>query len=132
MSSLLKTLAEKKGFLAKQAATAEMIEEAELKLGCRFSEEYKEYLSEFGEVKYYGHELTGILSSKRLHVVDVTLEERELNPSVPENLYVVEQAGIDGIVVWQSSTGEIYSTAPNGQPKKIAKSLNEYINSENE
>ena len=132
MNSLVKTLTDKKGFLPKQAVSADAIEEAERALGLTFAEEYKEYLSKFGEVKYYGHELTGILSAKRLHVVDVTLEERELNPTVPSDLYVVEQAGIDGIVVWQSCNGDVYSTVPNGQPKKIAKSLNDYVIGENE
>lgn len=31
------------------------------------------------------------------------------------------------IVIWQSSTGEIYLTAPNTEPKKICSSLDEYI-----
>jgi hypothetical protein len=58
----------------------------------------------------------------------VTKQEWELNPNVPHTLYVVENTGVDGIIIWQSSSGEIYMTSPNLQPKQIAKSLNEYIN----
>ena len=31
------------------------------------------------------------------------------------------------IVIWQSSDGTVYEATPNSKPKKIAKSLAEYI-----
>jgi hypothetical protein len=43
------------------------------------------------------------------------------------NLYVVEQANIDGIVIWQSETGEVFQTMPNALPIKISDSLLEYL-----
>ena len=46
-----------------------------------------------------------------------------------ENLYVIELLNIDGIVIWQSSDGEVYQTYPNSNPEKIANSLSEYIQS---
>ena len=103
------------------------IRSAEEALTLRFSEEYHEYLSELGIAAVNGHEITGICDSPRLNVVDVTISERIRNPTVPPNWYVVEQANIDYIVVWQSSTGEVYQTTPNAPPAKLCKALCEYL-----
>ncbi len=101
--------------------------EAEDSLSLHFSEEYKKYVSELGFAVYDDHELTGICKAKRLNVVDVTKTEREITPNVPYDWYVIEQLNIEGIVIWQSYTGEIHQTAPNSEPKKICDSLAEYI-----
>ena len=103
--------------------------EAEDSLSLRFSDEYKKYVSELGFAVYEDHELTGICKGKRLNVVDVTKTEREIAPDVPDDWYVIEQLNIEGIVIWQSSMGEIYQTTPNCEPKKICDSLSEYIES---
>lgn len=103
------------------------ISSAEEALKIKFSEEYHEYLSEFGTAALNGHELTGICESSRLNVINVTLSERNINPSAPSNWYVVEQANIDGIIIWQSSTGEVWQTAPNAPPIKLCESLCEYL-----
>ena len=73
-----------------------------------------------------GHELTGLGASSRLNVVDVTLEERQRNLNISPDWYVIEQTNIDGMVIWQSETGEIYQ-AVNEAGKKICGSLMEYI-----
>lgn len=103
------------------------IVEAEKLLNVKFSDEYKHYLSSIGVASADGHEFTGITPIERLHVVNVTLEERKNNPKVPPNMYVIEQANIDGIVIWQSENGEIYQTMPNAKPIRLCDSLSEYI-----
>lgn len=110
------------------AGSADDITKAEEKLKLSFSAEYKRYLLKFGFATYDGHEITGICKAKRLNVVDVTLSERSITPDVPANWYVIEQLNIDGIVIWQSTTGEIFQTTPNTKHKKICDSLAEYIN----
>ena len=50
-----------------------------------------------------------------------------MNPFVPDDWYVVENAGIDGIIIWQDKTGRIYQSMPNGQKEYIANSLAEYL-----
>ena len=102
------------------------INQAEQTLGLHFSADYRAYIAAFGAVSFAGHELTGICKSNRLNVVTVTLSERS-NITVPANWYVLEQANIDSIVLWQSSDGTVYATAPNSKPKKVASSLSEYI-----
>lgn len=105
---------------------ASAIEQAEDTLGLTFSKEYREYLLELGEAKAAGREFTGICKAKRLHVVDVTQEERE-NVPIPEDWYVVEQANIDGIVIWQDASGAVYQTGPGAKQKRLCKSLAAYL-----
>jgi len=103
------------------------IESAERDLKLCFNKEYKMYLLHYGLISYDNHELTGLCNSQRLNVVYVTKEEKEYNPQVSSDMYVIEQTNIDGIVIWQNSKGVIFQTCPNLPPVKIANSLSEYI-----
>lgn len=103
------------------------IETAEKKLKLRFAEDYRRYLQIIGLAMFNGHEMTGISTSSRLNVVNVTEREREKNSVVPANLYVVEETNIDGIVVWQDEGGQIYFSQPNCVPEKKHDSLAEYL-----
>ena len=127
MSNFVKALESKTDLYKLSSATVEQINDAEKSLNIIFADEYKEYLAVFGAASANAHEFTGICQSSRLNVVDVTISERQRNPSVPLELYVVEQANLDRIVVWQSSAGEVYQTAPNMQIVKLCKSLCEYL-----
>ena len=90
------------------------IKKAERKLKLKFSEDYIKYLLEFGAVAYYGTELSGLLSKKEerehlyFNVVRETLEEKEYDDTVPENMYIVEDLGVDGALAWQDETGAVY------------------------
>lgn len=112
------------------AATLEEVQQAELALGVSFSDEYKEYLLSLGVAAVGAHEFTGICGSSRLNVVDVTLKERELCGHDCDEMYVVEQEGIDNIVVWQASDRKVYWTVPGNMPVFVAASLAEYLLSE--
>lgn len=127
MNDFITELKEKADYVGSKGATEEEIIEAETMLSVSFSKEYKQYLSAVGFAIYDGHELTGICKAKRLNVVDATMLEREITPSVPSNWYVIEQLNIEGIVIWQSETGKIYQTAPKKRTKRICNSLAEYI-----
>lgn len=105
------------------------IDSAERDLNLSFSKEYKMYLLQYGLISYDNHELTGLCNSHRLNVVCVTKEERKIYPQIQSDMYVIEQTNIDGIVIWQSSNGDIFQTAPNTMLMKIADSLAEYIQS---
>lgn len=126
MSIIVETLKSKSLLNSPNIVSEEEIYNAEEILSLKFAKEYKDYLSEFAYAVFDEHELTGICKISRLNVVDVTLEERNYN-NVPNDWYVIEQANIDGIVIWQSETGEIYQTAPNSEPIKLCDSLSEYI-----
>ena len=127
MKKLDVVLARKKGLLQGKPVSDSAITECEQKLSVKFSDDYKECVRQYGALSYYGHELTGVVSSPRLNVVDVTNEEKKVNSGLPNNWYVIEQTGMDGIVIWQADSGEIFQSFPTGAYKKICNSLAEYI-----
>ena len=110
-----------------RSATEEQISDAENQLGLSFANEYKEYLAKFGAILACGIELSGIAKSEHRNVVSLTKQEWGLNPKVSHTMYVIQNIGIDGIIVWQDEKGAIYQSRPNTEPNKIASSLSEYI-----
>lgn len=107
-------------------ATDDEIAKSEQLLCVSFAPEYKAYVSAYGVASANGHELTGICTSQRLNVVNVTLSCRKQLPEA-DTLYVIEEANIDGIVLWQSATGEIYQSSSGKKLHKVCDSLREYI-----
>lgn len=118
---------ERQDFYFEGTVSMEKIKNAEDKLGLQFADDYKEYVAHYGTISFNGHELTGISCDRNLDVVAVT--EKQWNKNLIEEhlLYVIEEAHIDGIVIWQSPSGEIFQTSPNAEAKKICNSLAEYI-----
>lgn len=114
-------------FIGANGRSEEDISKVELALGVSFAPDYREYLKEIGLACFNGHEMTGITNIARVDVEKVTKTQKEYNPSVPDAWYVVEETNIDGIVVWQSATGEVYQTSPGSTATKIANNLTEYI-----
>ena len=113
-----------------EPATDKEIKDAEIELQVKFASDYDDYLRECGSLSWYGHILTGISKFPGVDVVKVTKEAREYNPQVPPEMYVIEEAHIDGIIVWQDPAGFIYQSMPNVKPVKVAGSLLEYIHKE--
>ena len=113
--------------IALKLATEKQISDAENQLGLKFANEYKEYLAKFGAIMADGIELSGIAKSEHRNVVSLTQQEWGLNQTVPHNMYVVENLGIDGIIIWQDEKGVIYQSTTDTEPAKIANSLAEYI-----
>ena len=83
------------GLTRLKGASQEQIRDAEKQLGLKFSNEYREYLAEFGHITVMGIEITGIVDPKYkyINVVDVTKKEWDLNPNVPHNMYVIQNLG---------------------------------------
>jgi len=131
MSKIIDVINDLSELLATGAADRTSIDDAEKELGLKFATEYKEYLGAFGSVIAEDVEITGIAKSKNRNVVAVTKREWELNPQVEHNMYVVENLAIDGIIIWQDETGNVFESMPNKQAKKVADSLADYILSQN-
>lgn len=127
MENIIDILKERDGFCSLNGVTEEEIKAAEQTLGLIFATEYGVYLKTFGLASFHGHELTGIIKSPRLSVVEQTITEKDNNPHVPDDFYVIEVANIDGIVIWQSGTGEIFETVYDSAPTLICRSLSDYI-----
>ncbi len=113
-------------FYGEKGASMAQIEDAEKALGLSFAPDFRECLHEFGAISLGGHELTGFSADKNLDVVEVTRRYWGKRDS-EKNLYVIEEAHIDGILVWQDTGGAIYETGPNAKARKIASSLVEYL-----
>lgn len=128
MSNLMK-LKNKPNFVAfPNGASDQEILDAESLLSLKFSSDFKEYTKEFGAVSFEGHELTGVVKSKRLNVVENTLAKRKTNNKFPLNYYVIENLGIDGLSILQDENGYVYLYSNENSIKKFASSLEEYFN----
>ena len=128
MDRIIEVIEEKIDLIAGQGASKQEIELAEKQLGIRFASEYKEYLQKYGSASFDGSEFTGITPIERLNVVIVTKKERDRDASGErDNCYVIEQTGMDDIVIWQDESGKVYQTYGIEKPKQIFNSLVEYI-----
>ena len=99
---------------------------AESVLGIRFHEEYRNYLLEYGVASFGSHEFLGLGGDDYLNVVQETLQERENNQDFPRNCYIIENFGIDGILILQGEEGDVFEWC-NGALKKICDDMREYI-----
>jgi len=127
MGKIIDVMKSADDFYAATGVSETEIKKAEEKLALSFAEEYKDYLRTFGVAEARGHEYTGICNSSRLNVVDVTLEEKKKDPLIPADCYVIEQTGVDRIVIWQSSTGTIYQSVPDVEMIEIYDSFSDYV-----
>lgn len=127
MSVIIDELKKKSHFYCEEGVPEELIDQAENTLGLKFADDYKEYLRKFGSVSCGGHEMTGFSEDAEIDVINVTLQNWKKNPNIGRPLYVVEETHIDGIVIWQSESGEIFKTEYKGTPEQIHKSLVEYV-----
>ena len=113
--------------LSLKGASEAEIAQAESALGTSFAQEYRDYVSVFGSIAYSGHELTGVCASPRLNVVNATQLARIVNPHIPAEYYVVEDCGIDGVLIWQNPCGAIFQSVPGRGLAKVASSLSDYL-----
>ena len=127
MGKIVEVLMRKKDLISGITVSKEEISQAEQILNVRFAKDYVEYLKAFGFACYDGHELTGLCKAKRLNVVDVTLKEKTYINNLPVGAYVIEEAHIDDIVIWQVQDGGVYQSNGNHSFVKIFDNLCQYI-----
>jgi len=128
MNTNIKSIMNKiEDYFADGGVTDKEIRKAEEELGLKFASDYREYLSIYGCVSFGSHELTGLTKVKRLNVVEVTKENRQFNKSIPTDFYVIEEADIDGIVIWQNSEGKIFRSDIYSNPVCAYDSFVEYL-----
>ena len=106
----------------------ESIIEYETQLGLEFSEEYKEFLLTCGYASVADSELTGITGDNYDDVCVLT-EYYKKQYDIPKDFYVIENLGIDDVIVWQNTEGKIFMTVGDNPPKQIKDSLYDYISS---
>ena len=101
----------------------EKIISAENALGLHFAPEYKELLRNYGSLFLKGEEFLDI------EVADITLKAKEEYSDFPQDIYVISNTYIDGVLLVQDVNGAIYTYQPERGCQKIAISLSEYISS---
>lgn len=129
MSKIIDAIEKLEKILPLKPATEEDVKNVETALELSLANDYKEYVCTYGAILADKVELTGIAKSKNRNVVQVTKKEWELNDKIEHNLYVIENIGIDGLIIWQDGSGKIYESRPNHRATKIANSLAEYLES---
>ena len=127
MKKFTDIIKEYEDFTAVGGASNEQIKEAEEELGLKFSKEYKEFLKEYGAACANGHEFFGLCESKRLNIIDATLKAKKKNEAISDELYLIEDMGIDKILTWQNEKGELFQTVGRGEPVKLEVKLCEYV-----
>ena len=127
MKNIIDVLRSMPDFIGSNGRSKEEIELAETMLEVAFARDYRTYLEEIGLACFDGHELTGLSKTDRLNVVTVTMEQRERFGKIASTWYVIEEANIYGIVIWQDTEGFVYEAASNAKVKKVADSLSEYF-----
>lgn len=103
------------------------IKQAEMELKLTFSEEYRKYLLTFGAVWSDIIALSGIIDDEDYSVVELTKKIKSLQPNIPEDFYVIEDVGVDGLVIWQNSAGLVFQSIPNFKPVMIFDSLSAFL-----
>ncbi len=125
MSDIITVIGGLNGLISLQGASKESVEYAEQTLGLSFAADYRRYLEKYGVISARHIEITGLTESKRLNVVDTTLTMRQKN-QLPPDMYVVEDPGIEDILMLQNCKGEIFEFQ-NHQIKKVYNSLADYL-----
>lgn len=126
MNNIVKKINSIKNLYHAKGCTFKQINEAQRELGIYFSEEYICYLQEFGAISFYGTEWTGLNVDKYIDVVEITKQERDINDLFPKDCFVVENQGIEGIVIVSNENGKIYEVY-NDKIVKICESLSQYL-----
>lgn len=106
-----------------------LIIKSECSLGVKFAEDYTLFLRNFGDMFYNHNEILGLNADHFDDCVSNTLEARKEDETIPDNLYVISSAGIDGILYLQGSNGVIYQHIPFNKCTIKANSLEEFIKS---
>ena len=102
------------------------IKEAQKSLNLEFPAEYIEYVKTFGAVSFYGTEWDGLYVDGNLNVVTATKQERDLDSNFPNDCFVVENVGIDGVLTLMGQNGKIY-TYQQGKKSLLCDTLCEYL-----
>ncbi len=127
MNKIVEVLENKTDLIKGNPVSEKDIVLAQERLKIKFAEDYAQYLMNYGIVAYEGHEITGLSKSERTNVVCVTEKIRNAYQNLLEDLYVIEETNIDDIIIWQSSDGYVYMTIGDSVPRKVYKSLAEYM-----
>lgn len=126
MNNIIKTIESFKRKRFTGSISSELILNAENELGLKFAKEYKEVLRNYGSLCIKGEEFLGI-DSNNYDIVKATKDARMNNNNFPLDAYVIEDTAIEGILIVQKNTCELFTYQPNGQLQHLSDTLDEYL-----
>lgn len=126
MSKIIELLSSIKKIKSIGGCSIEQVEEAQNELNLVFPEEYKQYLLNFGAVRFNGVEICGLNLKGYLNVVEATEREKSINPLFPRRMFVIEDLGIDTKLIISDEKGYIY-LLQNDTKRLLCASFSEYI-----
>ena len=126
MSNIVEKIKEIHPLYHVKGCTEEQIQEAQSALKMEFPEEFVDYVREFGVISFYGTEWTGLNVEGYLNVVEATRQEKSLNEAFPKKCFVLENQGIDGVIIVVDETGRVF-VVQFDQKKLLCDSLSEYL-----
>ena len=103
-----------------------VINDAEYDLDMKFSDEFREYLANYGAVELDNKELFGLGIKGYRNIVNATLTEKDLSSGFPCGYCVVYNIGIDSVLILLGNDGCIYEYVPQ-RIKKIHNSFSQWI-----
>lgn len=127
MNDIIKTIKELPELRYSGPVDEGTIYKTEKDLGLVFAEEYKKYLLNFGFAYCDVIAISGIIYDEEFNVVDLTKKFKSIYKNIPSDFYVIEDVGVDGLVIWQDSLGVIYQSIPNHDPVKIFDNLSDFL-----
>ena len=100
--------------------------DAEIELGMKFSSDFIEYLNKYGTVEFNNRELFGLGITGYRNIVDATQHEKTLSSNFPSGYCVIYNLGINSILILLGNDGYIYEYTPRSV-EIIFKSFNQWI-----
>lgn len=104
----------------------EEIDAAEQALQLLFPPEYRAILRKYGSIGFFAHEWTGLGFDGECNVITMTQRGRELSEGLAEKFFVLENAGIDGIIMAANEFGEVFQVQ-HDKCKQLYDSILEYL-----
>ena len=102
---------------------------AEAELGVKFSDDFVEYLVNYGTVELNGNKLFGLGVNGYRNIVRATNKEKSLSENFPQNFVVIYNLGINSVLILLGNDGCVYEYTPQSM-KKIFDNFNQWISEE--
>ena len=126
MNNIIKTIESCKRKRFTGSISTDLIHNAENELGLKLSKEYKDVLQKYGSLCIKGEEFLGI-DNDNYDIVKATKDARINDSNFPLDAYVIENTAIEGILIIQKDTCELFTYQPNGQLQPLSDTLEEYL-----
>lgn len=104
----------------------EQIDTAQKELNLSFPQEFIDYVKAYGAISFYATEWKGLNVDGYLNVVESTKEERRMNATFPDDCFVIENLGIDGIITVVDKNGKVFNLHYENKDL-ICDSLSDYL-----